>query len=161
MSAYAPPLPHLSLLYRDEIEVAPPQLLGLTPAGERRIYPILGGRFDGERMSGRILPGGADWQIVREVAPDCIEMRVEARFTMETRDGALIYVQNQGIRRATPEQVGRMMGGEAVDPATYYFRMTPRFETSDARYDWLNGVMAVASGMRSPERVVYDVYAVE
>lgn len=158
---HEPPLPRLVLLYRAEIEVASPQLLGRTPAGERRIYPILGGRFDGERLRGRILPGGADWQIVREVAAGSVEMRVEARFTMETHDGALIYVQNQGIRRATPEQVSRMMGGEAVDPATYYFRMTPRFETGDARYDWLNGVMAVASGMRSPECVVYDVYAVE
>jgi len=160
MKPYEPPQPRLVHIYRADITVAPPQLIGLTPAGERRIYPILGGRFDGERLSGRILAGGADWQLVREAAGQ-VEMRVEARFTMETRDGALIYVQNQGIRRATPEQVGRMMGGEAVDPATYYFRMTPRFETGDARYDWLNGVIAVASGMRSPERVVYDVYAVE
>lgn len=165
MEHYEPPQPRLVLLYRAEIEVAPPQQLGLTPAGERRIYPILGGRFDGERLSGRILAGGADWQIVREEAPNGaevrIEMRVEARFTMETRDGALIYVQNQGIRRAAPEQVRRMMAGEAVDPATYYFRMTPRFETGDARYAWLNGTIAVASGMRRPASVVYDVYAVE
>lgn len=159
MNPFTPPVPRLDLLYRAEIEVTPPQLLGQTPAGERRIYPILGGRFDGERLSGRILPGGADWQVVREAAGH-VEMRVEARFTMETHDGALIYVQNQGIRRATPEQVGRMMGGAAVDPASYYFRMTPRFETGDARYEWLNGVIAVASGMRSPDRVVYDVYAV-
>ncbi|MBK6629695.1 MAG: DUF3237 domain-containing protein [Betaproteobacteria bacterium] len=160
MSAHTPSPPRLVLLYRAEIEVAPPQLLGKTPVGERRIYPILGGRFDGERISGRILPGGADWQVVRETT-DHVEMRVEARFTMETHDGALIYVQNQGIRRATPEQVARMMGGEAVDPADYFFCMTPRFETGDARYDWLNGVIAVASGMRSPASVVYDVYAVE
>ncbi|MCO5097773.1 MAG: DUF3237 domain-containing protein [Rhodocyclaceae bacterium] len=160
MKPCEPPQPRLVLLYRAEIEVAPPQLLGLTPAGERRIYPILGGRFDGERLRGRILPGGADWQIVRETA-EHVEMRVEARFTMETQDGALIYVQNQGIRRAAPEQVRRMMGGETVDPAGYYFRMTPRFETGDPRYDWLNGVMAVASGMRGPASVAYDVYAVE
>lgn len=160
MKPCEPPQPRLVLLYRAEIEVASPQLLGPTPAGERRIYPILGGGFDGERLRGRILPGGADWQVVREAAGH-VEMRVEARFTMETHDGALIYVQNQGIRRATPEQVSRMMGGEAVDPADYYFRMTPRFETGDARYDWLNGVMAVASGMRMPDTVVYDVYAVE
>jgi hypothetical protein len=160
MKPCEPPQPRLVLLYRAEIEVAPPQLLGLTPAGERRIYPILGGRFDGERLRGRILPGGADWQIVRETA-EHVEMRVEARFTMETQDGALIYVQNQGIRRAAPEQVRRMMGGETVDPAGYYFRMTPRFETGDPRYDWFNGVMAVASGMRGPASVAYDVYAVE
>ena len=160
MKPCEPPQPRLVLLYRAEIEVAPPQLLGLTPAGERRIYPILGGRFDGERLRGRILPGGADWQIVRETA-EHVEMRVEARFTMETQDGALIYVQNQGIRRAAPEQVRRMMGCETVDPAGYYFRMTPRFETGDPRYDWLNGVMAVASGMRGPASVAYDVYAVE
>lgn len=155
------PAPGLTWLYRAEIEIGPPQLLGLTPAGERRIIPISGGRFDGPRLSGRILPGGADWQLVRQSDPDEIEMRVEARFTMETVDRALIYLSNTGIRRATPDQVRRMMAGEAVDPASYYFRMTPRFETAAAAYAWLNGIVAVASGMRTPDRVIYDVYAVD
>ncbi len=153
--------PGLTLLYRAEIEIGAPQLLGQTPAGERRIIPITGGGFRGERLSGKILPGGADWQLVRQSADDEIEMRVEARFTMETSDGALIYLTNTGIRRASPEQVRRMMGGEPVDPATYYFRMTPRFETGAAAYAWLNGIIAVASGMRTPDKVIYDVYAVD
>ena len=155
------PAPHLTLLYRAEIEIGAPQMLGQTPVGERRIIPITGGRFSGERLSGKILPGGADWQLVRQSAPDEIEARVEARFTMETDDGALIYLTNTGIRRASPEQVRRMMAGEPVDPAGYYFRMTPRFETAAVRYGWLNGIIAVATGMRTPDRVIYDVYAVD
>lgn len=155
------PTPHLTLLYRAEIEIGAPQMLGETPAGERRIIPITGGRFSGKRLAGRILPGGADWQLVRQSMPDEIEMRVEARFTMETDDGALIYLTNTGIRRASPDQVRQMMAGEAVDPAGYYFRMTPRFETGSTRYGWLNGIIAVASGMRTPDRVIYDVYAVD
>lgn len=155
------PPPGLTLLYRAEIEIGVPQMLGQTPAGERRIIPITGGRFSGERLSGKILPGGADWQLVRQSAPDEIEMRVEARFTMETGDGALIYLTNTGIRRASPDQVRRMMAGEPVDPAGYYFRMTPRFETGATRYGWLNGIIAVATGMRTPDRVIYDVYAVD
>lgn len=155
------PAPQLTLLYRAEIEIGAPQMLGQTPAGERRIIPITGGRFHGARLSGTVLPGGADWQVVRQSAADEIEMRVEARFIMETADGALIYLTNSGIRRASPAQVKRMMAGEPVDPATYYFRMTPRFETGAAAYAWLNGIVAVASGMRTPDRVIYDVYAVD
>ncbi len=155
------PAPRLTLLYRAEIEIGRPQILGQTPAGERRIIPITGGRFAGNRLSGKVMPGGADWQLVRQSAIDEIEMRVEARFTMETDDGALIYLTNNGIRRATPDQVRRMMAGEAVDPATYYFRMTPRFETGAAAYAWLNGIVAVAGGMRTADRVIYDVYAVD
>lgn len=158
MAGITLPPPRLELLYRAEIDIAPAQLLGATPAGERRIIPITGGRFHGPRLSGRILAGGADWQTVRESGPDEIEMRVEARFTMETADGALIYLQNQGVRRASPEQVRRMMAGETVDPTSYYFRMTPRFETGDARYAWLNGLIAVAVGMRTASQVIYDVY---
>jgi len=152
--------PCLRFAFAIKAKVGPVQDLGQTARGHRRIIDIVGGEVTGPRLGGRILPGGADWQIVRETA-EHVEMRVEARFTMETQDGALIYVQNQGIRRAAPEQVRRMMGGETVDPAGYYFRMTPRFETGDPRYDWLNGVMAVPSGMRGPASVAYDVYAVE
>jgi hypothetical protein len=151
--SYEPPAPTLHWLYRASIAVAKPHLLGVTPMGERRIIDIVGGTFEGERLRGEILPGGADWQIVRGAVSV-----LEARFTMRTDDGALIYVMNHGIRKGPAEVMARLAQGEAVDPRSYSFRMSPRFETSAERYAWLNDIVAVGSGMRTPDRVIYDVY---
>ena len=84
----------LQPLFRAEITLAPAQELGEAPHGRRRIIPITGGRISGERVSGRVLPGGADWQVVR--ADGVAEL--DARYTIETADGALIYVSNRGVR---------------------------------------------------------------
>ena len=92
--------------------------LGLIPAGRRRIVPILGGTFEGSGLKGRIQPGGADWQIVR--ADGFTEL--DTRYTLETDDGKLIYVQNVGIRHASPEVTAKLMKGEPVDPSLVYFR---------------------------------------
>lgn len=94
--------PALRFLYTSSVEVGNPMVVGSTPYGERRIIPILGGSFAGPRLSGKILPGGADWQIVR--TDDTAEL--EARYTLETDDGALIYVLNQGIRSGSKEVMG-------------------------------------------------------
>ncbi len=160
---FNPPVPKLELLYRAAIAVDKPQLFGPTPqaAGERCIINITGGEFDGEysgaRLSGKILPGGADWQIIRTDAV----AQLEARFTMQTDDGALLYVRNFGFRHGAPDIIARLFSGEVVDPAQYYFRMTPIIETGDARYAWLNSLILLGSGMRTKDRVIYDVYAVK
>src|SRR5206468_2652908 len=112
----------LEYLARVRAEVAAPQLLGATPLGERRIVPILGGEIDGPALRGRILPGGADWQLVSADGTGSLE----ARYTVETHDGALVYVRNLGLRHGPPEVLERIRRGEAVDPAEYYFRSTPR-----------------------------------
>lgn len=137
-------------------EVAVPQLLGVTLAGERRIVPILGGVVEGPALSGRILPGGADWQLV---SADGVAT-LEARYTVETDDGALVYVRNLGVRHGPPEVLERIQRGDAVDPAEYYFRSTPRFESGDPRYAWLNRLLAIGSGARLASEVILDVYAV-
>jgi len=147
----------LAPLYRADISVAPAQELGDTPQGRRRIIPITGGTFKGARLSGRVLPGGADWQIIR---PDGVA-DLEARYTMETADGALIYVQNVGYRDGPPEVIRRLAAGESVDPSLYYMRTTPRFETADKRYDWLNRIVCVASGARRPASVELEVFEVK
>ena len=154
---FDPVLPRLELLYRASIAVDKPQLFGPTvqASGERRIINIIGGEFTGARLKGKVLPGGADWQIIRS---DGVA-QLEARFTMQTDDGALLYVKNFGFRHGTPEVIARLFSGEVVDPAQYYFRMTPLIETGDARYAWLNSLIMVGSGMRTRERVIYDVYA--
>lgn len=156
--AYVPVAPRLERLYGASIAVATPQLFGPTPqaGGERRIINITGGEFEGPDLKGRVLEGGADWQVIRQ---DGVA-QLEARFTMQTDDGALLYVRNFGYRHGSPEVIARLFSGEVVDPAEYYFRMTPLIETGDARYAWLNSLILVGSGMRTRERVIYDVYAV-
>ena len=149
--------PSLQLLYTSTIEIAEPLALGEGPYGQRRIINITGGTFAGPRLSGRILPGGADWQILR--ADGIAE--VEARYTLETDDGALIYITNWGYRHGPKKVMARLARGEDVSPQEYYFRTTPRFETGAKEYAWLNGMVCVAVGERRADQVVITVFEVE
>jgi Protein of unknown function (DUF3237) len=146
----------LQELFQAEIELAPAQELGAGPLGRRRIIAITGGRFSGERLSGRVVPGGADWQVIRG---DGVA-ELDARYTLETGDGALIYVRNRGYRHGPEAVLGRLAAGENVDPAQYYMRTTPLFETGDPRYAWLNRIVCVASGARRPAAVELEVFEV-
>ena len=148
---------NLQALLRAEITLAAPQELGDAPRGRRRIIPITGGTFRGERLSGRVLPGGADWQVIR--ADGVAEL--DARYTLETDDKALIYVRNFGYRHGPAEVIKRLAAGEPVDPALYYMRTTPRFETGAEPYRWLNGLICVATGARRKAAVELDVYEVK
>lgn len=147
----------LEPLLRAEITLAAPQELGDTPHGRRRVIAITGGSFRGERLSGRVLPGGADWQLIR--ADGVAEL--DARYTLETVDRALIYVRNFGYRHGPADVLQRLAAGEAVDPSLYYMRTTPRFETGAERYRWLNGLICVASGARRAASVELEVFAVQ
>lgn len=130
--------------------------LGRTPYGERRIIGILGGTVRGPRLNGNILPGGADWQIIRsDGAAD-----IKARYVIETDEGARIMVTSEGLRHGPPEIIERLARGDNVDPAHYYFRTVMRFETADPRVDWLNRILALARGRREPQAVKLDVYEV-
>lgn len=148
--------PSLRLLYTSVVEVDPPMLVGTGPYGERRIIPIKGGLFSGPRLSGKVLPGGADWQVIR---PDGIT-ELEARYTLKTEDGALIYVLNRGIRTGPREVMARLAAGEKVDPGEYYFRTTPVFETGSPGYQWLHGLVSLAAGERLKREVLITVYEV-
>jgi hypothetical protein len=143
-------------VFRMQVEVADPLLLGPTPYGERRIVQILGGRVEGPRLSGRILPGGADWQIIRSdgVAD------LTARYTIESDAGARIYVRSDGMRHGPREVLEAIARGERVDPTRYYFRTVLRFETSDAALAWLNRIIAIGRGTREQLAVRLDVYEV-
>jgi len=148
---------NLAPLFRAEITLAPVQELGESPLGRRRIIPITGGSFRGERLSGRVLPGGADWQVIRR---DGVA-ELDARYTLETADKALIYVRNFGLRHGPPQVIARLAAGEAVDPSLYYMRTTPRFETGAERYQWLNGLICVATGARRAAAVELEVFEVK
>jgi hypothetical protein len=152
----SPVTPTLERLFRAEVEIAAPLSVGMTPRGERRIIPITGGRFTGEKLSGDVLPGGADWQLVR---PDGTAL-LEARYTLRTKDGALVYVRNRGVRSGPSDVLARLARGEAVDPASYYFRTHPEFETGAPQYAWLNDLLAVCSAVRAANAVTLDFYAV-
>ena len=144
-------------LCRVEVTLEPPRELGETPLGRRRIIGITGGTFSGPRLSGRVLPGGADWQVIRA---DGVAF-LDARYTLETADGALIYVNNKGYRHGPPDVVARLARGEAVDPALYYMRATPWFETSAPAYAWLNRTICVCTGARRAASVELDFYEVK
>src|SRR5438552_18323515 len=118
-----PPVPRLELISHATVNVAAPEIIGRTPAGERRIVQILSGRFEG-RLNGEVLPGGADNQVV---APDGTS-DLDARYIIRTDDGALILVRSRGIRH----------GVVGDDPSTYYCRSTARFEAADERSGWLD-----------------------
>ena len=147
----------LQTLFRAEIFLDRPLELGDTPQGRRRIIGITGGRFSGERLSGRVLPGGADWQVIR--ADGVADL--DARYTLETGDGALIYVRNRGYRHGPADVLKKLSLAETVDPSLYYMRTTPSFETGDARYSWLNRMVCVATGARHAAAVELDVYEVK
>ena len=146
----------LEPLLKAEIALGPPQELGETPRGRRRIIPIVGGKFSGARLAGRVLPGGADWQVLRR---DGVA-ELEARYTLETTDGVLVYVTNKGYRHGPREVIERLMSGAEVAPALYYMRTTPWFETGDARYAWLNRIVCVASGARRAAAVELEVFEI-
>lgn len=129
---------------------------GKTPFGERRVINILGGKIEGPRLRGRILSGGADWQLIRaDGAAD-----IKARYTIQTDDGGLVLVNSEGLRHGPPEVIARLGRGEAVDPAQYYFRTLMRFETAAPSLDWMNRILAIAHGARLPNAVVLDVFEV-
>lgn len=147
----------LTPLFSAEITLAPPLEMGVSALGRRRIIEITGGQFSGERLSGKVLPGGADWQLVRA---DGVAY-LDTRYTLETQDGALIYVQNRGYRHGPAEVIERLARGEAVDPASYYFRTSPWFETSAPEYAWLNRTIFLGSGARLADRVRLEVFEVQ
>jgi hypothetical protein len=139
-----------------EADLEAPQLFGKTPYGERRVINILGGTVSGPRVRGKILPGGADWQIVRpDGAAD-----IFAKYTFRTDSGGLVLVTSAGLRHGPPEVIARLALGEPVDRSLYYFRTCVRFETADPEADWLNRVLMIAVGGREKMKVKLDLYEV-
>ena len=148
--------PGLSLVTVIDVEVGPIQDLGLMPHGRRRIIPILGGRARGARLEATVLPGGADWQIVR--GDGVIEL--VAHYALKTHDGVEISVVNRGLRHAPTDVMVRLARGESVDPLLVYCRAVPTFEAPDGPYGWMNSRVFLSSVARFPDRVQVTVYEV-
>lgn len=150
------PQPSLDFVFAARIEIGTPQEMGQVPLGRRRVIPILGGSFAGPRIEGRVVPGGADWQLIR---PDGVAV-VEALYTLEASDGALIYIRNVGMRHGPPDVIARLAAGETVNPTSYYFRAAPAFEVASGPHDWLTRSLFIAQGQRLADAVLLRVYAV-
>ena len=134
---------------------------GVTSAGDigtgvRRIIPVIGGEVKGESINGKVLAFGADYQIIRP--NELIEL--EAKYALQTDDGAVIYVENRGIRFGPVDLMKRLNRGEPVDPKLIYFRTVPKFETGAEKYRWLMESLFVGSAARHADRVVVDVHQV-
>ena len=134
---------------------------GVTSAGDighgvRRIIPIIGGEVRGEAVNGRVCAFGADFQIIRP--NELIEL--EAKYAFETDDGAVVYVENRGIRFGPVDLLEKLKRGEPVDPKLIYFRTVPRFETGAEKYRWLMENIFIGSAARHADRVVIDVHQV-
>jgi hypothetical protein len=148
--------PELRFAFEIAVDVQAPLDLGQTQAGHRRIVAIAGGTVSGPKLTGRVLPGSADWQILRrDGAAD-----LDARYTLQSEAGALIYVVNRGVRHGPAEVLARLNRGERVDPASYYFRTSASFETSAPQYAWLTRAVVVGVGERYPDKVVIRFWEV-
>lgn len=131
--------------------------LGTTPNGRRRIIPVSGGEFTGERLRGTVAPhAGSDWLLER---PDG-SFQLDARLALATDDGALIAMTYRGVRHSEPAVAARIARGAPVEPTEYYLRTAPLFETAAQPYLWLNHLLAVGVGRRLPDGVIYDVFEV-
>jgi Protein of unknown function (DUF3237) len=149
--------PGLEFVFAAFVTVSTPLDAGPIAAGRRRIIPITGGHVAGPRLTGRVLPGGADWQVV---LPDGTAQLI-ARYAIQADDGALISVVNRGVRRGSPDVLARLAAGEAVDPSQYYFRASPGFEVAPGPHEWLARSVFVATGERAADHVVIRVFEVQ
>lgn len=139
-----------------EVQLSKPHELGSCPTGTRRIIPIVGGTVSGPLINGRILDVGADWQTV--TANGVAEL--DARYGIETHDGAMIEVVSRGIRHASTEVAARIAAGEEVPTSQYYMRTAIRLDSGHEDYAWVNRSLFLAEGGKVGSTVRLSVYCV-
>ncbi len=139
------------------VAVSSPVTVGNGPEGLRRFIAIEGGPIAGPLLTGKVLAGSGDWQVVRA---DGV-LNVEARYTIETNDGVLIACTNRGIRHASTEIMAKLMRGEPVPIDSYYFRTTAQFEAPvGSRYEWMNRAMFCGKAEREPNAAIIHFFRV-
>ncbi len=134
--------------------------IGNGAMGMRAIADVTGGSFEGPRLKGTILPSGADWFLLN---PGLGILNLDVRATLQTDDGANIFVQYKGRITVPPEQFAALFdrSNGLPDPSSYYFRTAPIFETGSEKYSWLNGIVAVGVGHVTEDGVGYEIYEVK
>jgi hypothetical protein len=149
------PVPGLEPAFTVDARLGPLEDHGTTRAGHRRVVPIAGGRVVG-LFDAEILPGGADWQVVR---PDGT-VEIDTRYSARTPADEYVHFRTSGVRSGPPPVLAALLRGEDVDPASYYFRVAVYLETSAPRLDFLERSVFVASAVRGADRVAYTAYRV-
>lgn len=149
------PVPGLEPAFTVDARLGPLEDHGMTRAGHRRVVPIAGGRVVG-LFDAEILPGGADWQVVR---PDGT-VEIDTRYSARTPAGEYVHFRTSGVRSGPPPVLAALLRGEDVDPGSYYFRVAVYLETSAPRLDFLERSVFVASAVRGADRVAYTAYRV-
>jgi hypothetical protein len=143
-------------LFVMRLDVKPIVIVGDTPGPFRRVGIVPSGTFAGERLSGKVLDGGNDWQAVRSDASTTLDVRL----ILQTDDGVNIAMTYRGVRHGAADVMQRLEKGEEIDPASYYFRIIPMFEAPAGKHEWLNRIVAVGTGHRFASGPVYSVFEV-
>ena len=146
----------LKPLFSFTADVGKPQEAPNGPYGDRRFIPITGGNFTGSKIAGKVLPGGADCQLIR---PDGVA-ELDVRCTFETDDNVIFLMKGLGMRHGPKAVLERIAAGEDVNPEEYYFREVMLFEAPDGKYAWLNKLLAVGTGQRKKHQVLIDVHEI-
>ena len=154
MTLPAPQLEHVCDL---AVTISAPIEVGLTPAGLRRMIPITGGTVTGPRLNGKVMAGGADFQLILNGGT---QAHLDARYVMELDDGSRVFVQNTALRVASLENSQRIMHGQPVDPSTVYFRCQPKLEATTPEWAWLSESQFIGTGRRAPDGVFLSFYRV-
>ena len=151
------PAPRLEHLCDLAVTIAAPVEVGQTPAGLRRMIPITGGTVKGARVNGKVLAGGADFQLILDGGT---QAHLDARYVIELDDGSRVFVQNTALRVASLENSQRIMNGQPVNPDEVYFRCQPKLEATTPQWAWLSESQFIGSGRRAPDGVFLSFYRV-
>ena len=134
-----------------------PLHVGRIPIGyDRRIVFVSGGDFEGDRVSGSVLPGGGDFLTMR---PDGA-MHLDVRLVLRTKEDELIYLTYQGRRHGSPEILERYRQSLPVSFEEDYFRTQVQFETASPQLSWLNDLLAIGAGYRTAKGPVYEIFEI-
>jgi hypothetical protein len=151
------PPPSLEHLCDLAVTIAAPVEVGQTPAGLRRMIPITGGTVTGPRVNGKVLAGGADFQLILGGGT---QAHLDARYVIELGDGSRVFVQNTALRVASLENSQRIMNGQPVNPDEVYFRCQPKLEATSPEWAWLSESQFIGVGRRAPDGVFMSFYRV-
>lgn len=151
------PPPTLEYLCDLAVTIAAPVEVGHTAAGLRRMIPITGGTVTGPRVNGKVMAGGADFQLILSGGT---QAHLDARYVIELEDGSRVFVQNTALRVASLENSQRIMNGQAVNPDEVYFRCQPKLEASAPQWAWLSESQFIGNGRRAPDGVFMSFYRV-